>query len=204
MRGEALYCSVSPHPGICGRIKLVPGFPSTGTTFALTWIAGRPTEPSVQKGKLGAETLVLGPLPVGLGSASGLTRSWDPSYRPEAPSAAAAPSGRVPGPPRRGCPAGGGGPPRRDAKQPPGHRAHLTLSTLRAPRISEGHAGRASWPGSPAGDCAGQRRRSAPAPRRGPAPSLRPSLCLRPPPSPGRQVQAPSPLGSCSGRALSR
>lgn len=33
-------------------------FPSTGTAFALTWInSGRPTEPSVQKGKLGAETL---------------------------------------------------------------------------------------------------------------------------------------------------
>lgn len=46
----------------------------------------------------------------------------------------------------------------------------------------------------------------APRPREGPGPFSRPapSLCLRPPPSPGRQVRAPSPLGSCSGRALSR
>lgn len=138
-----------------------------------------------------------------LGSDEG---SWGPSYRPEAPSAAAAPSGSG----FQSPPAGAAANPAEDL---PGetrnsrraHRAHLTLSTLR----SAAHLPGVRWEGLVAerscrGLCGPAGR--APRPREGPGPFSRPapSLCLRPPPSPGRQVRAPSPLGSCSGRALSR
>ena len=106
-----------------------------------------------------------------LGSGEG---SWGPSYRPEAPSAAAAPSGFWFQSPPAGAAANlaedlpGG---TRNSRR--AHRAHLTLSTLRSAAHLPGSAGRASWPSDPAGNCAGQRG-GHPAPGRVPAPSSAP------------------------------
>lgn len=112
----------------------------------------------------------------------------------------------VPEPSRRGCREPGGGPPRRDAKQPPSppRTPQRSLATLR----SAAHLPRGRWEGFVAErSCRGRRGPAGRAPRApGPCPCSRPapSQCLRPPPSPGSQVWSPSPPGSCSGLALRR
>lgn len=178
--------------------------------LALTWInRGVPTEPSAE-GQAGCRDAVLGPLPVGLGSASGLTRGAGilPTgprgalRRPQLPSGSGFQSPAHPG---RAAANPAEDLPRRDAKQPPSppRTPHPRSPPSEAPRISRGPLG-GPRPSDPAEDCAGQRE-GVPA-REGPAPSPAPHprcACALTSVTAVR-VRAPSPWVALDGRLVAK
>lgn len=119
MRGPFIAQSPTSRDNVA-RIKLVPRFfPSTGTAFALTWINYAQLSPRAE-GQAGCRDAVLGPPARGtwlsLGSDEG---SWDPPTGPRRPPRPQPPVGLGSQSPPAGAAANRGGPPRRDAKQPP-------------------------------------------------------------------------------------